>query len=72
VLQARFDPEKLPPIAKWKEERATKTAEMGQLQQEYLRLKDEIREVEIIRNAAEDIARQISPPQKNQTRGIEH
>jgi hypothetical protein len=71
VLQARFDPKKLPPITKWKEERAAKTAEMGRLQQEYLTLKDEIREVEIIRKAAEDIARQIDPPQKTRARETE-
>jgi hypothetical protein len=71
VLQARFDPKKLPPITKWKAEREKLNADMGGLRQEYLTLKDEIREVEIIRKAAEQIARQIYPPQKTRTQGME-
>jgi hypothetical protein len=71
VLQARFDPKKLPPITKWKEERAAKTAEIEQLQQEYLKLKDEIREIEIVRKSAERIARQIDPSQEKQMRELE-
>ncbi|MDR2132794.1 MAG: hypothetical protein LBP30_05540 [Clostridiales Family XIII bacterium] len=43
----------------------------GKLHREYLTLKDEIREVEIVRRAAEQIARQIDPPQKKRTRGME-
>jgi hypothetical protein len=46
---------KLPPLTKWKEERAAKVAESRKLQQEYTALKNEIREVEIIRKAAEKI-----------------
>jgi hypothetical protein len=72
VLQARFDPKRLPPLTKWKAEREKLKADMDGLRQEYLKLKDEIREVEIVRKAAEQIARQINPPQKNQTRGMEH
>jgi hypothetical protein len=71
VLQARFDPKKLPPITKWKEERTAKTAEKGKLEQEYMRLKDEIREVEIVRKAAEQIARQLDPRERTRARGLE-
>jgi hypothetical protein len=70
-LQSRYDPKKLPPITKWKEEHAAKTAEMGRLQREYLKLKDEIREVEIVRKAAEQIARQTDPPQRTKAREAE-
>jgi hypothetical protein len=44
---------------------------MDKLRREYLKLKDEIREVEIIRRAAEQIARQIDPPQKTRARRLE-
>jgi hypothetical protein len=71
VLQERFDPKKLPPITKWKKERDAKTAEKKVLEQDYKRLKDKIREVEIIRKAAEQIARQIDPPQRARTREME-
>jgi hypothetical protein len=71
VLQERFDPKKLPPITKWKEERAAKIAEKDKLHREYLKLKDEIREVEIVRKAAERIARQIDPPRTTRTHGLE-
>jgi hypothetical protein len=70
VLQARFDPKKLPPITKWKAEREKLNADMDGLRQEYSTLKDEIREVEIVRKAAEDIARQIDSPQKTRARGL--
>jgi hypothetical protein len=71
VLQGRFDPKKLPPITKWKAERETLTAEKSKLYQEYSALKNEIREVEIIRKAAEQIARQIDPPKRTKAREME-
>jgi hypothetical protein len=64
VLQGRFDPKKLPPITKWQDERTAKTAEKQKLNGEYHALKDEIREVEIIRKYAEEIQRAMNPPQK--------
>jgi hypothetical protein len=70
VLQVRFDPKKLPPITKWKEERAAKTGEMGRLQQEYLKLKDEIREVEIVHKAAERIAHTINLPRRTKSQEL--
>jgi hypothetical protein len=48
-----------------------KTAEKGRPEQEYVRLKDEIREVEIVRKAAERIARQLDPQERTRTRGLE-
>jgi hypothetical protein len=71
VLQSHYDPKKLPPLTKWKEERAAKVAEKGKLQQEYTALKNEIREVEIIRKVADNIARHIEPRHRKQTREIE-
>jgi hypothetical protein len=71
VLQSHYDPKKLPPLTKWKEERAAKVAESRKLQQDYTALKNEIREVEIIRKAAENIARQIEPQQKKRAREME-
>jgi hypothetical protein len=71
VLQSHYDPKKLPPLTKWKEERAAKVSEGRKLQQEYTALKNEIREVEIIRKAAENIARQIEPQQKKRAREME-
>jgi RNA polymerase-interacting CarD/CdnL/TRCF family regulator len=64
VLQARFDIKKLPPLTKWKAERERLTTEKGILRGEYSRLKDEIKEVEVIRKTAEQIARQIDPQSK--------
>jgi len=43
VLQERFDPNKLPPITKWREELVAKTAEKDALYTEYYALKDEPR-----------------------------
>jgi TfoX/Sxy family transcriptional regulator of competence genes len=71
VLQGRLDPKKLPTITKWKTERETLNAKMGKLYQEYSALKNEIREVEIIRKAAEQIARQIEPPKRTRAREME-
>jgi hypothetical protein len=72
VLQGRFDPKKLPPITKWQEERTAKTAEKQKLNGEYHSLKDEIREVEIIRKYAEEVQRTMNPPkQRTRTRDRE-
>jgi hypothetical protein len=71
VLQARFDPKKLPPVSKWKEERAAKIAERQTLNGEYHALKDEIREVETIRKYAEQIQRTIEPKQRTREQGID-
>jgi hypothetical protein len=71
VLQSRYDPKKLPPITKWQEERETLRKKKGGLNTEYAALKDEIREVEIIRRYAEEVQRAMNPPQKTQTREME-
>jgi hypothetical protein len=71
VLQSRYDPKKLPPITKWQEERETLRKKKGVLNTEYAALKDEIREVEIIRKCAEEVQRTMNPPQKTRTHEIE-
>lgn len=60
VLQKRFNPNKLPPITKWTEEHTAKTTEKKMLYQEYYSLKDEVKEVEIIRRNVEEIMRDES------------
>jgi hypothetical protein len=57
----QYDPKQLPPITKWNAERKELTAEKSKLYQEYAQLKEEIREVEIIRKSAEEIARTLYP-----------
>ena len=72
VLQERFNPNKLPPITKWTEERTAKTAEKKMLYQEYYSLKDEVKEVEIIRRNVEEIMRDESrETQRTRTQGLE-
>jgi hypothetical protein len=57
VLQMRFDPKKLPPITKWREELSAKTEERAALNREYTALKDETRKVEQIRRSIGEILR---------------
>jgi hypothetical protein len=67
VLQVRFDPKKLPPITKWREELAAKTAEKYSLYQEYYALKDETYKVEKIRASVKEIM-QVEAPKRTQQR----
>jgi hypothetical protein len=55
VLQERFDPNKLPPIAKWRDEYAAKTAEKDALYREYYKLKDDTAKVEKIQRSVKEI-----------------
>jgi len=55
VLQSRFDPKKLPPVTKWREELTAKTAEREGLYREYRSLKDETAKVEKIRRSVHEI-----------------
>ena len=55
VLQERFDPKKLPPISKWRDELAAKLAEADTLYREYSKLKDETAKVEKIKRSVKDI-----------------
>jgi hypothetical protein len=55
--QERFDPKKLPPITKWREELSAKTAERAVLNREYAALKDETRKEERIRRGVGEILR---------------
>ena len=61
VLQERFDPKKLPPMTKWREELSAKTAERAALNRDYLALKDETRKVERIRRGVGEIMRSEAP-----------
>jgi len=58
MLQGRFDADKLPPIIKWSAERGKLAAEQKRLNQEYVSLKGEVKEVEKIRRDVDDIIRE--------------
>jgi hypothetical protein len=58
VMQERFNPKKLPPITKWKDEYKKLTAEKDKLYREYYSLKNEVAEVEKIKRSVYDILRE--------------
>lgn len=69
LLQERYDPKKLPPITKWREELVAKTTESNTLYRDYLVLKDETAKVEKIRRSVGEIMREETAkmiPQKSQ------
>ncbi|GHU80008.1 hypothetical protein FACS1894191_4180 [Clostridia bacterium] len=68
VLQARFDPKKLPPIAQWKAEREKLMAEKGGLYQNYYRLRDEVKNAEAIRRTVEQLTRADEPERQQRKR----
>ena len=53
-----FDPKKLPPISKWQAEISKLNTERKQLNYEYYKLKDEVKECEQIRKSFDSILRQ--------------
>ena len=55
VMQDRYDSKKLPPITKWQEELATKTAYRDSLYQDYYTLKNENAIVEKIKRSVTEI-----------------
>ena len=55
VLQSRFNPAKLPPIAKWRDELATLVIGKNGLYQEYSRLKTETQKVEQFKRSITNI-----------------
>jgi hypothetical protein len=57
VLQSRFDPSRLPPMTKWREERDAKTAECDALFAQYDALKAETHKVEQIKRGVDEILR---------------
>jgi hypothetical protein len=61
VLQGRFDVKKLPPMTKWKEERAAKIAEQKALYADYYRLRDEVKNAEAIKRSVEQVTRADEP-----------
>jgi hypothetical protein len=71
VLQGRFDVEKLPPIKKWKAEQAELLSKKSALNGEYKKLKEETREVEVMRKTVEQIIRENRPREKTRTQGME-
>ena len=58
VLQERYDPKRLPPVANWTAERDTLTAERSGLNRKYSKLKDEVQKAEQIRKSVHSILRQ--------------
>jgi hypothetical protein len=66
VLQSRFDPKKLPPITKWRDELKEKQAEKGELDREYYKLKDEIKHAETLKRFAADLMIPDEPQKRQQ------
>jgi hypothetical protein len=71
VMQERFNPKKLPPVTKWKEEYKTLTAEKDLIYREYYNLKDEVKEVEQIKRSV-DVLIKEQEPQKQRSKSHEH
>ena len=61
VLQERFDPKKLPPIDKWKEELAEKTGKKESLYLDYYALQNETAKVEKIQRSVKEILHSETP-----------
>ncbi|MDR1322238.1 MAG: hypothetical protein LBK56_12595, partial [Gracilibacteraceae bacterium] len=61
ALQGHFDVKKLPPMTKWKEERAAKTTERKSLHADYYRLRDEVKNAEAIKRNVEQLTRADEP-----------
>jgi len=55
VLQKRYDPDKLPPITKWKKELSEKTTAKSKLSGECHRLRDETKKIERIQRSVKEI-----------------
>ena len=60
------------PLAKWKGEQANLVADRYKLNQEYLLLKEEVRELELVRRNAYDIIRWEWREHKLKTRAASH
>ena len=71
VLQVRFDPKKSPPVKKWRTEYAELLEKKAGLNTEYKKLKEETREVEIMRKNVEAIVRAERPQQRTRGQGME-
>ena len=70
VLQARFDPKNIP-VKKWKAEQSELLSKKSALNIEYNKLKEEVREVEVIRNQVERIVKADRPQQRTRAQGME-
>jgi len=67
-MQKHFDPDKLPPITKWKAERDKLTANKKQLNTEYQKLKTDTAQVKKMRSRVYDITsaeRRREQPQRS-------
>jgi hypothetical protein len=71
VLQARFDPKKLPPVKKWKAEQAELLSQKAVLNSDYKTLKEETREAEVMRKTVERMIRAERPKQRAREQGME-
>ena len=69
-LQKHFDPKNLP-IKKWKAEQTELLSQKSALNEEYRQAKEEVREVEVMRKAVEQIVRGNRPQQRIRAQGME-
>ena len=70
-LQKHFDPKKPLPIKQWKAEYAELLSQKAVLNDKYKKVKEDTREVEIIRREVENIVRAERPKQQTRTQGME-
>jgi ATP-dependent exoDNAse (exonuclease V) alpha subunit len=68
VLQLRYDPQKLPPIMRWQNERETCKQELGGLYSQYHSLKSDVQDAETIKRFAEQLMRGDEQEQLSQER----
>ena len=63
VMQKNFDPNKLPPITKWKKEIAEMTATKAKLSGEYNTLREETKKIERIQRSVKEILQSVEQPE---------
>ena len=61
MMHKRYDPNKLPPITKWREELSAKTAKREKLYRDYETLKTETAKVEKIQRSVKEILHSDEP-----------
>ena len=73
VLNGRFDTSKLPPITKWTAEREKLTADLEQLNSDYICIRDDVSVVDQIKRNAVDILddRPPTPTQRKRSQDME-
>ena len=71
VLQGHFDPKKLPPIKQWKTEQTKLLSQKSALNNDYKRLKEEVRRVEVMRREVDKIlSTDRLPQQRERSQGM--